>query len=167
LALAVVALAVRALAADEGVDRAGGTRGFDHVEFRVDPNVEYLAHVDVFPGEEGAEICATDRGDGHVDFGVESATDEATGERGNGHVDFRIVVRPDGVVEVNGQVLAVSDPAAGCRISLAWSPGSGTIGVQATDATGGRRAGQYALATAPEVVQITAAEVRYLSVVRG
>ena len=132
---------------DSSVDTAGG-RENGHVDLRIDPAAAYTVAADLVPGAQGAEICGFE------------------GDRENGHVDFRIVIHPDGRIEVNGQGLAVCDPAEGCRISLAWWPGTGALAVQAEDASGGVCAAQYVMDGAPDGICISAAEVRSLSVQR-
>ncbi len=154
---------------DQGYDHVdfsigGGDKGQGHVDFCIDPGAAYSVEVELLPGENGAEICCLgERGNGHVDLSIASY---CLGERGNTHVDWRIAIRADGVVEVNGEQTALCDPAEGCRVSLAWCPGTGALVVQVADVAGTALAAQYAIAEAPEEVCITAAEVRSLSVVR-
>lgn len=132
-----------------GTDAAGGgDRGQGHVNFCVDPGGAYAIEAELLPGESGAEICC------------------CSGERGNGHVDFSVVIHADGRVEVNGEQLALCDPAEGCRVSLGWCPGTGALVVQVADAGGVVLAAQYAMAAAPEEIHVAAADVRFLSVVR-
>jgi hypothetical protein len=125
-----------------------GEGGDGHADFLVDPWSPYALEVELLPGDGGAEICAYDGG------------------RENGHVDFRIVVGADGGVEVDGELLAVCDPAMGCRIVVGWSPEAGTVAVQVVDAGGTLCAAQYLMAGAPDEVLVAAAEIRALSVVQ-
>jgi len=86
-------------------------------------------------------------------------------EHGNDHVDFRIDIDPDGSVCVNGEELAVCDPADGCHLALAWSGSANTLVVQVVAADGTLVAAQYYLEQAPDELHVEAAEIRYLSLV--
>jgi len=157
------ALAIAVVSVKEFAPESAGGKDQGHVAFGVDPSAAYSVDVEIIPGADGAEICGTDRGEGHVEFSADDSAETAS-ERGNGHVDFRVAVRPDGGVAVNGEYLAASDPTRGCRISLTWFPGAGTIAVQVVDAAGAVRAGQYAMACPPDRVHVTAAEILSLAV---
>jgi hypothetical protein len=129
------------------------------------------AEAHLMPGACGAELLGLggDKGFDHVVFSSGSDTSAAgTGDlaedRGNPHIDFRIAIRPDGLVHVNGEELALCDPAEGCRISLAWSAAAGALVVQVRAADGALVAAQYHLAAAPSELRVEAAEIRWLSV---
>jgi hypothetical protein len=149
-----------------------GIKGQGHVNFRVDPLGAYAVDAHVCGAAAGAEsLRCTDIGDRQIagagDDKGQDHVDFCTGEdRGQGHVDFRITVHADGRVDVNGQALAVCDPAEGCRMSLTWSPDAGAVVVQVEDVDGSLRCAQHALAAMPSEISITAAEIRALSVMR-
>ena len=147
-------------------------KGEDHVDFsagEADPattgDSKGDGHVD-FSVDATDSAAGGDMGNGHIDFSA-GATDPASGDdRGQGHVVFRVAVHADGSIEVNGQQVGVCDPAEGCRITLSWVPGAGTVVVRVEDADGVACAGQYPMAEPPERIRIAAAEVRSLAVER-
>ncbi|MCK6461095.1 MAG: hypothetical protein L6Q95_14530 [Planctomycetes bacterium] len=137
----------------------GGDKGQEHVRFSGRESAD----------EGDTACCAVGsasewRAEAHLISGSTGADVRCGGERDQGHVDFRIAIEPDGGVDVNGLEIATCDPAAGCRLSLAWSSGSGTLVVTVEQADGSLAAGQYYLAAAPAELSVQAAEILSLAV---
>jgi hypothetical protein len=114
----------------------------NHVNFRVATDGDHAILADLVPGVRGVEVCADSVGG----------------------TALRVVVRPDGVVEVNGRAQGACDPADTCRLAVAWACGTGSATVQVSDGLGVILAGQWELPLAPSEIRIAAAEVLFLSV---
>lgn len=137
----------------------GGYKGQDHVRFGGEEPA----------GEGDTACCAVGSASGwkaeaHLSAGSSGAAMQCGGDKSQDHVDFRIAIDPDGGIDVNGLKLATCDPAAGCRLSLEWSSGSGTLVVEVEQADGSLAAGLYHLAAAPAELSVEAAEILSLSV---